>query len=494
MKTKYILYARKSSEGRDRQILSIESQLCELNEYAKSHKLEVVDVLEESQSAYKKGRPVFSKMLEKIENGQANALLVWRADRLARNAVDGGRVIQAMDEGQLIEIATPYGETFRNTDNRLMVYVQFGMSSEYSRQISSNVKRGNRQKYIRGEYPGAAPIGFINTHTGSSKNISPDPDKAPLIRKLFELCATGQYSVAELSRIADDLGLKTRNGNKVAKSGMHDLLKRTTYFGLFKHGGQVHEGSYEPIISKELFDRSSAQLMKKQKPHKDRWSHHFKGFLYCGECGCSITAETKKKHYTGTNRDASYTYYRCTHRRGRCSQKPITSEEMNHLLSDLLNNVYIDQEVWDLGMELLKEKHSAETQLQEKIRLNWQRDFQKVEKKLDSLLNLRLDQELGAEEYANKKDILLNEKTKIHEKMEDQNASSTHWLELAENFFDTALAIRSIMEGGDYVAKKDLLQKVGSNFMFKDKKVTFTLKKPYDLLVQPRMRSDLQGY
>lgn len=494
MKTKYIIYARKSSEGKDRQALSIESQLGELSEYAKSHKLEVVDILEESQSAFKKGRPIFAKMLEKIESGQANAVLVWKPDRLARNAVDGGRIIQAMDDGQLIEIVTPYGETFRNTDSRMMLHVHFGMSSEYSRQISSNVKRGNRQKYKRGEYPGAAPIGFINMRSGNSRNISPDPSKAPLIRKLFELCATGQYSVADLSRVADELGLRTRNGNKVAKSGMHDLLKRTTYFGLFKHGGQMHEGSYEPIVSKELFDRSLAQLVKKQKPHKDRWSHHFKGLLYCGECGCSITAETKKKHYRGTDRDAFYTYYRCTHRRGGCSQKPVTSQEMDQLLGDLLNDVCIDQATWNLGIELLKQKHLTETQLQEKIRLGWQQDFQRVQKKLDSLLNMRLDGELGAEEYATKKDILLNEKTKLHEKLEDNSASSLHWLELAENFFDTALAIRSVMEGGDNVAKKDLLLIVGSNFKLEDKKVTFTLEKPYDLLVQPKMRSDLQGY
>lgn len=131
-KLKYFIYCRKSQESRDRQVLSIESQIRELREFALKEKLEVVDVLEESQSAYKPGRPIFNEMMDKVEDGEGNAILTWKPDRLGRNARDGGRVIQTMDDGFLQEIRTPY-ECFKREDNRVMLYIHFGMSNDLSR-------------------------------------------------------------------------------------------------------------------------------------------------------------------------------------------------------------------------------------------------------------------------------------------------------------------------------------------------------------------------
>ena len=141
---KYVIYTRKSREDKGGQLLSLESQIRELKEYALKEKLEVVRVLQESQSAYKPGRPIFAQMMEMFDLGLANAVLVWKPDRISRNALDGGQFIQAMDDGKVLELRTPV-EKFGNDDNRMMLYLHVGMSNEYSKQISINVKRGNRQ-------------------------------------------------------------------------------------------------------------------------------------------------------------------------------------------------------------------------------------------------------------------------------------------------------------------------------------------------------------
>ena len=156
-KLKYIIYTRKSREDKGGQALSLESQIRELKEYAAKENLEVIKILQESQTAYKPGRPVFAGMMEMFELGLANAALVWKPDRISRNALDGGQFIQAMDDGKILELRTPV-ERFGKDDNRMMLYLHVGMSNEYSKQISINVKRGNRQKYERGEYLGLAPI------------------------------------------------------------------------------------------------------------------------------------------------------------------------------------------------------------------------------------------------------------------------------------------------------------------------------------------------
>ena len=175
MKLKYIIYTRKSQENRDRQALSIGSQIVELKEYASKEGLEVIKTFKESQTAFKPGRPVFAEMMEYLQAGVAKSILVWKPDRIARNALDGGKFIQAMDDGHIQELRTPY-ERFRKEDNRMMLYIHFGMSNDYSRQISANVKRGNREKYRRGEYPSHAPLGYLNAKVGDSRNIVPDPD------------------------------------------------------------------------------------------------------------------------------------------------------------------------------------------------------------------------------------------------------------------------------------------------------------------------------
>ncbi|KKT17072.1 MAG: Recombinase [Parcubacteria group bacterium GW2011_GWC1_43_61] len=90
---KFFLYARKSTDVEDKQARSIEDQIAELRAFAKQENLNIVDVLIEKQSAKIPGRPIFNEMLDKIERGEANGILAWHADRLARNSVDGGRII-----------------------------------------------------------------------------------------------------------------------------------------------------------------------------------------------------------------------------------------------------------------------------------------------------------------------------------------------------------------------------------------------------------------
>lgn len=94
---RYILYARKSTDVEDKQVLSIEAQLAELRKYAKDNGLVVIDTVIEKKSAKTPGRPKFGDMLARIQNGEANAILAWHPDRLARNSIDGGQIIYLLD-------------------------------------------------------------------------------------------------------------------------------------------------------------------------------------------------------------------------------------------------------------------------------------------------------------------------------------------------------------------------------------------------------------
>lgn len=105
---KYILYARKSTDVEDKQVLSIEAQITELKDFAKKLELQIVDTLIEKQTAKKRGRPIFGKMLERIENGEADGILAWLPDRLSRNSIDSGQIIYMLDENQITDLKFPH--------------------------------------------------------------------------------------------------------------------------------------------------------------------------------------------------------------------------------------------------------------------------------------------------------------------------------------------------------------------------------------------------
>lgn len=489
---KYFIYCRKSSEARDRQALSIEAQKRELTEFAHRNGLQVIETLEESQSAYKEGRPIFHRMMELVEAGVANGILTWKPDRLARNAIDGGRIINDLDKAMLREIRTP-SDLFRQEDNRVMLWLAFGMSNDLSRQISANVKRGNRQKYERGEFVGKAPLGYLNAQVGNSRNIVIDPDKGPFVKRLFEEYATGKYSVMDMSRKADEWGLTSVYKHKLPKSEMYRLLQRTAYYGVYRHNGEYHQGSYVPLISKDLFDRAQEVLKGRSTPRKQSWVHAYKGLIKCAGCGCFITAETKTKHYKRTDRDASYTYYRCTRRKGHCSQPGVTESELEIMIANYVEKITIDREVWELGVELLKAKNSEEFAQQAKVRDSAEREIAAVDRKMQALLDLRLNEEITFEEYATQKKLYVDQRIVLKERLEDREQSTSHWLELAENFFETAFSAREILEKGDPKAKHDIVQTVGWNLILGNGKLGFSFKKPYDALLQPALRADVQA-
>lgn len=161
MASNYFLYARKSTDSEERQILSIEAQLAELRAIATKENLRVVAELTEAMTAKIPGRPIFNQLLDRIEKGEAEGIIAWHPDRLARNSVDGGRIIYLLDGSKLRFLKFPTF-WFENTpQGKFMLNIAFGQSKYYIDNLSENVKRGLRQKLRRGEWPGWAPTGYV---------------------------------------------------------------------------------------------------------------------------------------------------------------------------------------------------------------------------------------------------------------------------------------------------------------------------------------------
>ena len=489
---RYIRYSRKSSEAKERQALSIPEQNEECENYAMREGLNITYRLEESRSAFKPhNRLDFDKLIALIESKQADAILTWHLNRIARNPEEGGKILQLLQDSVIKEVRTASGEIYTPESDHLVLQIHFGMANQYSRNISKDVKRSLAHKAERGEYPRSAPLGFEGYGERGKKNIRPSNVEALIMREVFELVATGRYSLGYLENTMYEKGVKTKNGKKVSKSHWHAILTNPVYYGYFYHHGELYKGSFEPIVSKSLFNTVQNALQNRSKPKTTSWISNWNGIAKCGYCGCAITTTHKTKHYKRTDRIVGYAYVHCTHRRDNCGQTPITEAEFEQELLKYVEKIRVDEEVWSLGIKLLKQKHQHQTDQTTNQRKHFEKKYDILQQKLNRLITMRADNELTKEEFLIQKEQLLKEQAHIESLLTDAKSSEHGWLELTEQFLTTAFHAREIMKGGSPEEKRTLIMAVGENLLLKDKKLEFSFKKPYDILLLPEYRTDM---
>ncbi|QIG95517.1 recombinase family protein [Bradyrhizobium sp. 6(2017)] len=262
---RYFIYCRKSSEAEDRQIASIESQLTTLKRtFGDRSDIEIAGIYEESFSAKAPGRPQFGEMLAEIENGAAHGIIAWAPDRLARNSIDGGRLIYILDCGRLRDLKFATYTFENNSQGKFMLQIMFGQSKYYSDALSDNVKRGNRTKIEKGWRPNQAPLGYLNDP--DTKTIVKDPAHFPLMRAMFDLMLTGSYTAKQIAVIArDEWGFLTPRkrrigGRPLALSSIYQILGNPFYAGIIKWGGQTYPGKHDAVITIDEFERVRSLL------------------------------------------------------------------------------------------------------------------------------------------------------------------------------------------------------------------------------------------
>lgn len=367
-KIKYCLYARKSTESEERQTLSIESQVKEMLQLAEREELEIVDIKRESHSAKETGqRPIFNEIIEEIGQEKFNGILTWAPDRISRNAGDLGRIVDLMDAKLLLEIRT-YGQRFTNNPNEKFLLMILGSQAKLENDNRGiNVKRGLRTRAEMGLRPGVAPTGYTNEkHMDRKCHIIIDPERAPVIKKMFEKMAYERWSGRKLYHwLRFELNFYTRGNKPLSLSNIYIILTNTFYYGVFeypKESGNWYIGKHEPLISKDLFDKVQEQLTR---DHIQRESKEFAftRLIKCGHCESGITADEKYKKQKNGNVHR-YVYYGCTRSRDlHCKGGYIREEELINQLAALFDTIDVNE----LG---IRHKYEEEVARYRKFRKN----------------------------------------------------------------------------------------------------------------------------
>jgi len=277
------------------------------------------------------------------------------------------------------------------------------------------------------------------------------------------------------------LGLTRKNGEQIKIDTLKAFLGNTFYFGLMKYSGEYHEGTHTKLISKELFDKVQAVL--NQKTFKIRTRLHefpFTGLMTCADCGAMITAEIGRGHH----------YYHCTYKKGPCSQKRFTREELlTKQFAEALRKMSFPDYWTNLFLKRLAKEGKWEKQRHKVLVKRELAKLSEVEEKLSKLLDGYLNGIIKPDQYKLKQEELINEKVKIEEGVKKFREGTSVWLEQMKEFILTANSARKASINGNPFEIANFAKKAGSNITLNDKKVSFGLKKPWDLAAHAASRA-----
>jgi site-specific DNA recombinase len=480
---KYIAYCRKSTDEKTKQVLSIDSQITELQEYAKKESLQITKIITESKTAKIPGREKFALLLQKIEQGQANGIIAWHPDRLARNSIDGGKIIYLLDTGRLKDLKFPTFWFDNTPQGKFMLSIAFGQSKYYVDNLAENVKRGMRYKVKKGVFPGKAPLGYINE--AILRTIAIDPKTFKIVKKAFKLFSQGDKSFTDIAKYLHKFEIEKKNGKPIGVSQVKYMLTNKFYVGIITYKGEQHKGTHKCFISKQLFDKVQKVVKRRNKPRKTGHNFPFCGLVACGECGASITAEKHSKLIKSTRDKATYIYYRCTKKIKPCSQKYIRQLELQKQLRKYIKQCglhpdwkpYFDK--W-IKQDYQKEQQTTALEL-EKLNIS----LNKLEVKTKKLLDTYLDELIDPQTYKQKQNELFEKKAKIEEQIAILNNKGLVWLEPMKNFLNLALQARKIARAKNNPDELAAVgRKVGSNYSLKDRRLTATINFPWRMLAE----------
>lgn len=477
---KYFIYRRKSQEAEDRQIMSLESQADEIERLITLNPdIEIVGNYEESKTAKTPGRPMFNEMMDRIDKGEAQGIISWHPDRLARNSIDGGRVIYALDQGTLKNMKFCSYAFDNDPQGKFMLNIIFGYSKYYVDNLSINVKRGMQTKLKNGWKPNLAPIGYRNCK--ETKTIIPDKEHFEAIRGMFNLVLSSKKTPSDIHRIVcDEWQYKTplrkhTGGKQPAISTIYKILANPFYAGLIRWNGQIYTGNHIPVITKQEYENVQQILGNTNITRKKSLTFPYTGMFKCGACGLSITAEKKTKPS-----GKQYTYYHCTRRHSKpyCTQPAINSVDLDKQIEQFLDRVSIPEPIVEWFTKVLNSSKGNIAEQEAENARKKQKVATALERQISNLTDLRTQDLISHEEYTTKRADLKIQLATAKEAAEN-SMKHTKGLEPIHMLCMLSARAKYWYSVANDEKKKSLLNILSYNPTLCDRKALLVAKKPF---------------
>lgn len=310
--------------------VSLEAQKDAIMAFADRSDITIIKWFEEKETAAKKGRPIFNQLVRELKRGKASGVVIHKIDRSARNFADWAKIGDLSDAGIDIHFATESLD-FKSRGGRLTADIQAVIAADYIRNLREECIKGMNGRLKQGLYPWAAPLGYLDNGGGKAK--TPDPVRAPLIKKLFELYASGNYSLWSIVPEVERIGLRNHRNNPLSKTTIEKILRNPFYAGVIavRSSSQVYAGIHKPIVSVELFEAVKAVREGRDNKKSTKHNHRYRGMFRCGYCNGAMIPELQKQKV----------YYRC--HKLLCATKSVRQKQLETNLLKVLQSLQLSQ-------------------------------------------------------------------------------------------------------------------------------------------------------
>ncbi len=468
--------------------VSLDAQKEAIEIFAKRQKIRISAWYEEKETAAKSGRPVFNAMVKALKAGKASGMIIHRIDRSSRNLKDWATISDLSDAGIDVYFATETLD-FKSRGGRLTADIQAVIAADYIRNLSIEARKGIRGRLKQGLYPWAAPIGYLDNGSGKPKTI--DPERAPLVRELFERYLTGEYSIRSLHNCMFERGLTNKANRPISKRTVENTLNNPFYCGLMRNGRtkQLFPGIHETLITPAQFERVQEIKAGRYVKKKTRHNHLLRKFFYCSLCSTVLTAELQKNRV----------YYRC--HTISCPTNSVREDMLESAIEKALGTYQFsedDHQSMGVGYDSWTDESKKKEVRSIQLRIS------QAEARLGKVTDLLIDDRIDQRAHDQKRSEIQIEISKLHDQLldlEENYINSTDrqkFFELMKNL--TGLYISSNSEEKRLLVKNCFSNRYwdGKNVGLEPSNLITTVKKtasvPYSGEIRDTIRTLLQVF
>ena len=513
-----VMLARVSSRKQERGA-SLEAQEKSIKEYCNRNDLIIIEPYPKAfvftESSTRGGRKKFNEMIDFIEKQKhKTAIVVHTLDRLQRGFGECEKIKELLKADKIevhFIVESLILDKFSSDDD--FTRYDFGILSAklYLTSMNKNVKRSQKYNREAGLWQGLAPIGYLNAKDERRRaTLILDPERAPIIKQIFEEYASGVHSLKSVWLSAKEKGLMSKEPNynprsknfgkicPISRNKIHDILTNTFYYGaMYVADEEIDEKTkkpiktfyklinhvYEPIISKELFDKVQKVLKTRKKERFCKEQKYagipfvFRGLITC-KCGCAITPEHHKKG------NKEYVYLRCSHQKGNCSHKLVNVKSiLEELEGEIFHQFRISPTMYDLLKTSITQSLEDEKKINASIRKKIAEEISLIDTRLERLWECYLDRDIDKAKYELEKQKYLEQKKDLNARAEKYSDISNGLKENVGKAIDFAANLSNLIKAASPDEKNMLLKRLLTNCLLDGAVLKYEIKAPFDKLL-----------